>query len=86
MLVGAFGAAAHLTMDHATLSNAADAGICVTQNLDLAFTDTLQFTHSTISGSGGTQGGEAMGGFVTMTVDFGTAADHGGNSFTGNAT
>lgn len=35
--------------------------------------------------SGGAQDGVTFGGFVTMTVDLGTAADPGGNTFTGNA-
>ncbi len=35
--------------------------------------------------SGGAQDGATFGGFVTMTVDLGTSADPGGNTFTGNA-
>ena len=35
--------------------------------------------------SGGAQDGVTFGGFVTMAVDLGTAADPGGNTFTGNA-
>ncbi len=53
ILVGAFGTSSSLTMDRATLSNAADAGICVQKNLDAALIDRLQFAQSTISGSAG---------------------------------
>lgn len=42
-----------LTMDHSTLSNAPSAGICVAANVNAAFAQSLQVTHSTITGIGG---------------------------------
>lgn len=51
MLVGA--GSGRLTMDHATLSNAAGAGVCVLNNFSTSVKNSLQLTQSTITQSGG---------------------------------
>jgi hypothetical protein len=51
MLVG--GQSGRLTMDHATLSNAAGAGVCVLNNFSTSLNNSLQLTQSTITQSGG---------------------------------
>ncbi len=48
-------------------------------------TQTASFKMRGSAVSGGAQDGATFGGFVTMTVDLGTSADPGGNTFTGNA-
>ncbi|MEO8835942.1 MAG: right-handed parallel beta-helix repeat-containing protein [Caldimonas sp.] len=79
ILVGFSGTASLLTMDHATLSNAADAGICVQNNLLGAVTDRLQFAQSTISGSAGAaiQSEFSQGFGAAITADGLTLADNG---------
>ena len=51
VLVG--GDSGRLVMDHATLSNAAAAGVCVLNNFNVNVRNTLQLTQSTITRSGG---------------------------------
>ena len=51
MLVG--GQSGRLTMDHATLSHAAGAGVCVLNNFSTSVKNSLQLTQSTITQSGG---------------------------------
>ena len=69
MLVG--GDSGRLVMDHATLSNAAGAGICVLNNFNVAVKNSLQLTQSTITRSGGAaiQSETTQGLGTTLTAD-----------------
>ena len=69
MLVG--GDSGRLVMDHATLSNAAGAGICVLNNFNVAVKNSLQLTQSTITRSGGAaiQSETTQGLGITLTAD-----------------
>ena len=60
-----------LVMDHATLSNAAGAGICVLNNFNVNVRTTLQLTLSTITRSGGAaiQNESTQGLGTTLTAD-----------------
>ena len=77
ILVG--GESGRLTMDHATLSNAAGAGVCVLNNFSTSVKNSLQLTQSTITQSGGAaiQNESTQGVGAVITAD--------GASLTNNA-
>ena len=67
-----------LTMDHATLSNAAAAGICVQNNFDASVKSSVQLTQSNITRSGGAaiQNESTQGVGALITADGASLTDN----------